>query len=768
MGCFTVIKDSSQNTETATSVIPKPVSVKMLKDSVTLQMFSHILIHPDTPETRFIADEIKTLLSPAIDIEIAPNIQKGKGRIELNINSKVSENKEGYNLSIFSKRILIEAPSAAGLFYGFQSLRQLLPPELEKGIEPQSPTIPCVEIEDYPRFGYRGMHLDVSRHFFDVEFIKTYLDMIAIHKMNVFHWHLTDDNGWRIEIDRYPELTEKSAWRVDREHENWKEWSPVQANEKASYGGFYTKDEIREVIQYADDRYITVIPEIEMPGHTSEVFAAYPELSCKGDTLDVVPGSYWPNVDIFCAGNDEVFAFIENVLSEVVELFPGPYIHIGGDEADKTNWKECQKCQNRIRAEDLKDEQELQSWFIQKIEKFLVSKNKKLVGWDEILEGGLADEATVMSWRGTKGGVESARQGHDVIMCPTSHCYFDYYQADPETSPEAIGGFTTLKKVYSFNPVPEELNEEESKYILGAQGNLWTEYVKTNERAQYRTLPRMTALAEVVWSPKNFRDYDDFYGRLVKLQERFDFLDWTYAPGSFIVSIQASPKTDRSTFKIDLSSEKPGNPIHFTVDGTDPSISSPRFQHTISIKKTTPVKAALFIDGKQSGKISKKTFYFHKAVVKPVEYLVSHKRKYSGKGQINLVDGLIGTAHYNDGYWQGWEGDDMDVILDLGERTLISKISAGFLESVGSWIFLPIHIAVSFSIEDKQFKNEKIIQLTEAPPDSPPERRTADFSGISELCRYIRIQAQNRKVCPDWHPGSGGRAWIFSDEIIIE
>ena len=763
-----MIKEDPKNTKTIPPIIPRPVSLKTIKDSVTLQRFSHILVYPEIPETRFIADEIKKLLLPVIDIEIGPSVNKGKGRIELKINSKVSENKEGYSLSVSSRRILIEAPSPSGLFYGFQSLRQLLPQDLEKGIEPQNTAIEFIEIEDYPRFKYRGMHLDVSRHFFDAEFIKTYIDMIALHKMNMFHWHLTDDNGWRIEIDSYPGLVEKSAWRVDREHENWRNWSPIQPKEEPTYGGYYTKNEIRDVVQYAADRHITVIPEIEMPGHTSEVFAAYPELSCKGDTLDVVPGSYWPNKDIFCAGNDKVFTFLEKVLTEVIELFPGIYIHIGGDEADKTNWKECQKCQNRIKVEKLKNEQELQSWFIRKVETFLGSKNKKLLGWDEILEGGLAPKATVMSWRGTKGGVESAIRGHDVVMCPTSHCYFDYYQADPEISPEAIGGLTTLKKVYSFNPIPEELNDKEAEHVLGAQGNLWTEYVKTNEIAQYRVLPRMTALAEVVWSPERVTDYDDFYNRLVHLQDRFDVLNWTYAPGSFIISMQADDKKGDDEFRIVLSSEKPGTPIKFTLDGSTPTVTSSQYTRSFTINKTTQVKAALFIKGNQAGKVSEKIFYFHKAIGKPVEYLIPHKQKYPGKGTLSLVDGLKGTSHYNDGCWQGWEGDDIDVILDLGERTLISKISTGFLESVDSWIFLPTNIAVSFSMEDKEFKNEKTTQLTDAPSDSPPERRTADFSGINELCKYIRIRAKNRKVCPEGHPGSGGKAWIFSDEIIIE
>jgi len=366
----------------------------------------------------------------------------------------------------------------------------------------------------FTRFAWRGMHLDVSRHFFPKEFIKTYIDLIAMHKMNVFHWHLTDDNGWRIEIKKYPKLTSVSAWRVDREDQTWREVTPPKPGEKATYGGFYTQEDIREIVKYASERQVMILPEIEMPGHTSEVFAAYPSLSCSGKKMYVRPGSYWPNEDIFCAGNDSVFVFLEDVLDEVMELFPGPYIHIGGDEADKTNWKKCPKCRQRMKDEHLNNEDELQSWFIKRMENYLVAHGKKLIGWDEILEGGLAPEATVMSWRGIAGGVASARQGHDAVMSPGTHCYFDHYQADPEFEPEAIGGFTTLKKVYSYEPVPEELTPDEARHILGAQGNVWTEFIPAPEHAEYMAVPRMTALAEVVWSPDSKRNWEDFRERL--------------------------------------------------------------------------------------------------------------------------------------------------------------------------------------------------------------------------------------------------------------
>ena len=755
------------------SIIPKPVSTKILDATYDLSTLKGISLKHGTESENQIAEIFQKYLSPVVSLSVSELVPAALSstldHIILSLDESSELPDEGYELSIGENHwIELTAKSMSGLFYGFQTFRQLCPPELEKGERPENTRIQNCNIIDYPKFGYRGMHLDVSRHFFDVDFIKTYIDMIALHKMNVFHWHLTDDNGWRIEIKQYPELTEKSAWRVDRRHEHWTKQSPSKPGEKATYGGFYTQDEIRDVIQFAANRGIQVIPEIEMPGHTSEVFAAYPDLSCKGDTLPVNPGSYWPNHDIFCAGNDDVFTFLENVLSEVADLFPSPYIHIGGDEATKTNWETCPKCQKRITDEGLKNEFELQSYFIKRIEKFILSKDKKLVGWDEILEGGLAPSATVMSWRGMKGGIESAKAGHDVIMCPVSHCYFDYYQADPETSPEAIGGYTTLKKVYSFNPIPEELTEAESKFILGAQGNLWTEYVQTPELAQYRVLPRMTALSEVVWAGPGEHSYDDFYGRLTHLQKRFDDLNWTYAPGSFVVSIQADRESIGSEFRIHLTSEKPGEAIRFTMDGSNPSSQSIEFDSPFIIDKTTTIKAGLFMDGGLAGKINEKTFSFHKALGKSVEYKIPHKRKYSGNGQVTLVDGLTGTTSYNDGYWQGWEGDDLDVIVDLGEVESIQKIEVGLLESQGVWIFLPTYVTASFSNDGETYFGEQTVEVEDGERLGRSNRKTVFVDQLLLSARFIRVIATNRKTCPEWHPGAGGKAWVFADEIVVE
>ena len=507
------------------NIIPKPQQVEFLSGHFKIKAMHSLALSGEFSHPDFLEASLISLL-PAKRAK-----SNARADIQLLIDSTQGFPTEGYRLDLNPKEISIAAGDEAGIFYGLQTLRQLLPVTVEtSGDGLSGVTLPSMTIIDAPRFAWRGMHLDVSRHFFPLAFVKQYIDMLALHKMNTFHWHLTDDNGWRLEIKAYPKLTEICAWRVDREHQDWREWSPVEPGEKSTYGGFYTQDEVKEVIAYAAERQITVIPEIEMPGHSSELFAAYPELSCRGEYLPVRPGSYWPNEDILCAGNDSVFTLLEAVIDEVAELFPAKYIHIGGDEAAKKYWETCPKCQQRIEAEGLADEHELQSWFIRKMEGYILSKGKQLIGWDEILEGGLAPSATVMSWRGEAGGIAAAKAGHDVIMTPYSHVYFDYYQGDPKTEPQAIGGDLPVTKVYSYEPIPAELSPEEHKYVLGAQANLWTEFVKTTEHAEYMVLPRMTALSEVVWSSPTGREWLEFEARLKTLLPRYEKLDWNYRP----------------------------------------------------------------------------------------------------------------------------------------------------------------------------------------------------------------------------------------------
>jgi len=499
------------------SVIPQPVSVTAAQGHFDLSSKTPILISEDTPQIRHIARYLSDKLYTATWMrgEIKTKQVSSDTSIVLDISTEgTPDHEEGYLLTVTPAQVKIKARTSHGLFYGVQTLLQLLPP----AIAFEDPTlvpadvewvIPAVRIEDYPRYEYRGMHLDVARHFFTVDFIKKYLDLMAMQKMNRFHWHLTEDQGWRIEIKQYPKLTEVGAWRDSTiiGHSGSGKYDNIR------YGGFYTHAEVKEIVQYANDRYITVIPEIEMPGHSSAALEAYPSLGCEPEKDYKVQSDWGVFEDIYCP-SEETFTFLENVLTEVMDLFPSEYIHIGGDEAPKTAWENSELAQQVIKREGLEDEHELQSYFITRIEKFLNSKGRQIIGWDEILEGGLAPNATVMSWRGIEGGIEAAQQGHNVVMTPTSHVYLDYYQANPETEPLAIGGFTTLEKTYSYEPTPDTLTQEESKYILGAQGNVWTEYMHTGEKVEYMAYPRAVALAEVVWSPKEKRNWFSFWGRL--------------------------------------------------------------------------------------------------------------------------------------------------------------------------------------------------------------------------------------------------------------
>ncbi|MBU2650804.1 MAG: GH92 family glycosyl hydrolase [Bacteroidetes bacterium] len=501
-------------------IIPKPWNVWDNKGYFDFSGDTRILYDGLAPESKevavYFAEKIAASTGTELAIEDVTNVKSISNDILFSLQGADSLlGDEGYFLQIKRNHVILQANTARGLFYGVQTMLQLMPPEIEckGGLAGSDLRLPCVFVRDKPAFQWRGMHLDVGRHFFPADSVKKFIDLLALHKMNTFHWHLTEDQGWRIEIKKYPRLAEVSAWRQNRDG--------------SRYGGYYTQDEVRDIVDYASSRYITIVPEIEMPGHSLAALAAYPEYSCTGGPFQVTDrwGVY---EDVYCAGKEGTFTFLEGILDEVTELFPGKYIHIGGDECPKARWEKCPDCQRRIRVERLADEHELQSYFIKRMEKYLNGKGKSIIGWDEILEGGLAPEATVMSWRGVSGGIEAAQQGHDVVMSPTSHCYFDYYQGDPSQEPKAIGGFTPLEKVYGFDPVPAALNEEEANFILGGQGNLWTEYIPTWSHLEYMALPRMSALSEVLWTSSKRRDYDSFLERLGYLFDRLDAMGYHY------------------------------------------------------------------------------------------------------------------------------------------------------------------------------------------------------------------------------------------------
>jgi len=508
------------------SIIPEPASFRQSEGAFEIGSKTVIVADGDL---RDIAAWCNEMLSPAMGFSMPVKTSglRRSNSIQLKRSDRLKDvGTDGYQLTVTPKKILIEAPEKIGLFYGLQTLRQLLPVEIFQQDAAKSVQwrVPCVEIKDMPRFKWRGMHLDVGRYFMPKEFVKKYIDLLAIHKMNVFHWHLTEDQGWRIEIKKYPKLTEVGAWRKE---------TVIGKNsgkyDGKPYGGFYTQDEVREIVAYAKERYITVVPEIEMPGHCRSALAAYPELSCTGGPFEVKT-NWGVEREVYCAGNDAVLQFQKDVLKEILALFPSEYIHIGGDECPKSRWEQCPKCQARIKAEGLKDEHELQSWFIKQIDTFLAEHGRRLVGWDEILEGGLAPGATVMSWRGENGGIKAAQSGHDVVMAPTGYTYLDYYQADPKGEPLAIGGFLPLEKVYSYDPVPAVLTAEQARHVLGVQGQLWTEYMPNAEHVEYMAFPRGCALAEVGWTPLPKKDYEDFYQRLETHVKRLKALNVNYRP----------------------------------------------------------------------------------------------------------------------------------------------------------------------------------------------------------------------------------------------
>lgn len=528
------------------SIIPQPRSVDPMNGSFALDATKRIRAEPGLlNESEYLLELTKELTSHNYKLTDDPAAE-----IILMLEpDMVSE--EAYRLSITSKKIILAGKTPKAVFYAIQTFRQILAAQVSAGQNSEKFLLPAVTIDDAPKFNYRGMHLDVSRHFFSVEFIKKYIDILALHKMNRFHWHLTEDQGWRIEIKRYPRLSAIAAWRKGTIEGHY----PGTGNDNKKYGGYYTQEQIKEIIDYASKQHITVIPEIELPGHSSAAIAAYPFLSCFPSEPTEVPHDLMSDAskraqssgqnkivqeswgiykDVYCAGKETTFEFLENVLDEVIALFPSEYIHIGGDECPKQNWERCPNCQKRIKQEGLKDEHELQSYFISRIEGYVNKQGKKIIGWDEILEGGLAPNATVMSWRGNKGGIEAAKAQHEVIMTPNSHCYFDHYQSeDKENEPLAIGGYLPVKKVYSFNPIPEELDSTNHEYIIGGQANLWTEYISTEEHAEYMLLPRLTALSEALWSTNENRDWEKFKFKLNQFRQNYDALEVNYAKHLF-------------------------------------------------------------------------------------------------------------------------------------------------------------------------------------------------------------------------------------------
>ncbi|MET0759960.1 MAG: glycoside hydrolase family 20 protein, partial [Flavobacterium sp.] len=735
-------------------LIPQPKELKRDVGNFVLNENTKIIVSSSEfkNEVALFNQFLKT--NYGFELQTLTNSKSPKNTIGIQKKGSGSETSERYQLNVTPTQIQIVSDGNPGIFYAFQTLMQLLPIEKKEEL-----LIPCLEIKDEPKYQWRGMHLDVARHIFPTAFIKKYIDYMTMYKMNTFHWHLTEDQGWRIEIKKYPKLTEVGAWRKGSIVGHFRD----QKFDTIRYGGFYSQEAIKEVVAYAKERHITVVPEIEMPGHSQAALAAYPELSCTGGPFEVA--TKWGILeDVYCP-KEETFQFLENVLTEVMDLFPSEYIHIGGDESPKKRWKNCSHCQALIKSEGLKDEHELQSYFIKRMGKFVNSKGRKIIGWDEILEGGLAPNAAVMSWRGIKGGIAAAKQKHYVVMTPSSHCYFDHFQGEPKYEPIAIGGFSPIEKVYSYDPTPAELSPEEAKYILGAQGNVWTEYINNPENVEYMTMPRMAALAEVVWGTSNPNNYKDFRSRLIEHFTLLDKIGVNYSKAIYGITTRVTASTNGKGVLFALSSAFNNSGIHYTIDGTNPTINSKKYSDAIAIEKSTTIKAAYFENGKQLGPTIEQAFFISKSTGKTVTLKTPpHQNYLANGGAFTLVDGMHGNRQKQGFDWLGFYGKDLEAIIDLGEKQTISKVILNALSNEGSRVYYPKNVEVLVSENGIDFKTVKQVSASEI--NEMKGVITINFS--NQKTKFIKVITRNTGKIPEGKLGAGGDAWLFVDEIMVE
>ena len=678
---------------------------------------------------------------------------------------------EAYTLVVEPGQVRVEASGLRGFNYAIQTIKQLLPVDIfGKDSAPKAAWVmPAVTINDAPRFGYRGLHLDEGRHFFGVEEVKRYLDIMEVYKLNKFHWHLTEDQGWRIEIKKYPRLTEVGAVRKGTCIK--KDFSSLDGV-RYGEGMWYTQEQIREIVAYAASKGIDVIPEIDLPGHMLGALAAYPELGCTGGPYEV--WTRWGvSEDVLCAGNEKVYEFLEDVLTEVCELFPYEYIHVGGDECPKVRWESCPKCQAKIKELGFEDkdgqkaEHYLQSYVISRMEKFLNSKGRKLIGWDEILEGGVAPNATIMSWRGEAGGIEATRQGHDAIMTPNTYFYLDYYQStDVANEPFGIGGYLPIEKCYSYEPYAKGMTPEQQSHILGVQANLWTEYISEADHLYYMLLPRLAALAEVQWCNADRKDWDRFYDAAGHFCQVYDVMGYNYATHVLQVKGKVEPKIGENVVAVELEAQGSA-PIRYTLNGKTPKRISKLYKKPLTISKSSVLKAAAIRKGVEP-RIFTRDFDFHKAVGKKVTYSRNPHRSYSNGAPNSLVDAVRGPEIFKSVEWTAWHGKPFDLFVDMEGTDAYSSVALGFICNKPSYIFLPYKIEVAVSEDGKSYtpvasQNYEIEGQND--PDTLVER-TLSFTQTG--ARYMKVSIYPVETIPDWHYASGKRTFVFLDEIIVK
>lgn len=658
-----------------------------------------------------------------------------------------SQHKDFYRIDAKDSLIKIQFTNPDSKFYALQTLAQIINQSGESG------KIPNFLIEDYPKYKWRGMHLDVCRHFFTKDEVKKYIDYLAMYKINTFHWHLTDDQGWRIEIKKYPKLTEIGAWRNGSMIGHYSE----QRFDNKRYGGFYTQDEIREVVKYAADRHINIVPEIEMPGHAVAAIASYPFLGCTGKQIEVEK-KWGVFEDIFCP-KEETFTFLEDVLTEVMALFPTKTIHIGGDEAPKTRWKECAHCQALIKKEGLKDEHGLQSYFITRIEKFLNSKGRNIIGWDEILEGGLAPNAAVMSWRGTEGGIAAAKSGHYAVLTPGSPMYFDHYQGDPKNEPVGFGGFNPLEKVYQFNPLPKELASGEQKFIWGTQANLWTEYINDFKHVEYMLFPRLMALSEVAWGTSQPEKYNDFQQRVFENLKTLDKIGVNYSRSLYnLSSVSSVAKNGKDRLLFSIKGFQGDKNIFYTTDGSEPNAKSNVYKNPIPVNSDVTVKAAYFEDGVMKSKVLEQKFYVSKSTGQKITLKQQPDQRYFGIGAETLIDGLKGDPAKFGKDWLGFRSD-AEATIELPQKTEVSNLKINFVSAVTSWIHLPKSIKIKFPETGKTYEvKAEEIKSTNG---------IVNFNFPKTSATKVVVEVENAGIIPDELDGAGNTSWLFIDEISL-
>lgn len=744
-------------------IIPKPLDVNCKGDASFLLKDGVAVIYPENnrkmqDNAEFLVDYVERQTGVKLTSHAGMPVD---GAICLTLDLS-DDNAEAYKLIVNDKRVCISGASEAGVFYGIQTLRKSLPVAQDINVN-----LSAVEIYDKPRFAYRGAMLDVARHFYTVDEVKTFIDMLALHNINRFHWHLTDDQGWRIEIKKYPKLMSVASERKETVVGRW--YSGIYDGKP--YGGYYTQDELRDVIDYAAKRHITIIPEVDLPGHMQAALTAYPELGCTGGPYEV--RTIWGvSQDVLCVGNDFTLQFVKDVLSEVADIFPSEYIHIGGDECPKVRWEKCPKCQERIKSLGLKSdakhtkEQRLQSYMIQEAAKYLKEKGKRIIGWTEILEGGLVPDATLMSWIGESGGIEAAHQHHDVIMTPNTYLYFDYYQSKKvEDEPLAIGGYLPIEKTYNYEPMPKELTKEEQQYIKGVQANLWTEYIPVFSQVQYMVLPRLGAAAEVQWTDPSKKDYKDFLRRVPHLVAVYDCYGWNCATHVYDVNVDMKADTVNHVLNVQLSTMA-DDPIYYTLDGQDPTEKSLKYTKPFTIDQSVVLKT-MAVHPHRTSKISVDTIRFNKATLKPVVLLQPNESRFSPDGPVVLVDGRNGNHSFDTGAWLAVAGNDLEAVINMQAETILSSASVHVYVRKDAWLFDARGFSVSVSSDNKNYKevaSQEYKQMQESDSDGIIEH---ELSFDPCKATYVKIKVISEKSMPDWHWDAGKAPFLLVDEIIL-